>query len=607
MKKELASDKVLAFPDFEKEFVVYTDASQYALGAVLQNADGRPVHFASRVLQDAETRYAVIEKELLGMVFATKVFRAYLLGRHFVMRTDHAPLAWMRAMTDPSSRLTKWRLKLEEFDFTVEHVPGRQNGAADALSRKNISMLTWSGDELWWITELRKDLEELSAAYMATTRSKRAQEEKLKGQQTADEETEQLKAPLDGLRLRVTKSDGEPRLSRRFFKINPMLPNKPFPGKGQQVVITRQERAKWPLLCKYMRNSGMTPVVIPDVQHLVTKAEQNAALQEVHSSATGGHPGISRTIHTLRRSYYWPTLNKDAEKWVKNCQDCKVNKNPRQPPIPTTLTDMPGEPFEKIYLDIVGPLDPPSARQHSYILTIKDDFSKFVMAIPLKRKTAQEVAEHFVQKWVLQFGVPKVVTTDQGKEFYGVTEMVMARLGIEARKSTPYHHQTVGSLENTHKSLGAYLRTVIGRNNDWDLWLNYFAFAFNTTVNCATGYTPYELLFGRLARKPTNILSDPRVPPPKSYSEYVRKLEYALQTAYDEVNRTVWKEKLKRVGEQEIREPETNEQVYVRREVRTKLEPMLEGPYRVIEREFPNITVEKHGRRMKIHLDRVVR
>ena len=120
LKNELCSDSVLAFPDFENEFVVYTDASKYALGAILQNADGRPVHFASRALKDAETRYAIVEKELLALVFAAKIFRPYLLGRHFTIRTDHAPLKWLFSMTDPSSRLTKFRLKLEEYDFTVE-------------------------------------------------------------------------------------------------------------------------------------------------------------------------------------------------------------------------------------------------------------------------------------------------------------------------------------------------------------------------------------------------------------------------------------------------------------------------------------------------------
>ena len=136
LKARLCSPEVLAFPNFDGTFVVHTDASHLALGAVLSNADGRPVHFASRVLDMAEVNYSVIEKELLAIVFATKTFRPYLLGKPFVLRTDHAPLKWLFGLTDPSSRLTKFRLSLEPFQFTVEHIPGKENAATDALSRR---------------------------------------------------------------------------------------------------------------------------------------------------------------------------------------------------------------------------------------------------------------------------------------------------------------------------------------------------------------------------------------------------------------------------------------------------------------------------------------
>lgn len=148
LKNVLWSNGVLAYPDFENEFVVYTDASKYALGTVLNNADRRPVHLASRALKDAEIRYAVVEKKLLTLVFATKVFRPFLLGRHITLRTDRAPLKWLFNMTDPSSRLTKFRLQLDEYDFTVKYIQGKKNGAADALLRKDTVQLALTADEV---------------------------------------------------------------------------------------------------------------------------------------------------------------------------------------------------------------------------------------------------------------------------------------------------------------------------------------------------------------------------------------------------------------------------------------------------------------------------
>jgi len=138
LKKVLCSNQVLIFPDFHKEFIVSTDASGTAVGAILsQNTeDGeRPVAYASRQLNAAERNYSTTERELLAVIFATKQFRCYLLGKKFQLITDHAALKWMLSLRDPSSRLTRWALRLSEFDYEVVHKPGRKHTNADALSR----------------------------------------------------------------------------------------------------------------------------------------------------------------------------------------------------------------------------------------------------------------------------------------------------------------------------------------------------------------------------------------------------------------------------------------------------------------------------------------
>ena len=115
-----------------------TDASGSALGAVLsqQYDDGeRPVAFASRALNDAEIGYSTVEREFLAIVWATAVFRCYLLGRPFTVHTDHKPLKGIANLKDQTSRLAKFRHKLSEYDFTIEYKPGKNNEVADALSR----------------------------------------------------------------------------------------------------------------------------------------------------------------------------------------------------------------------------------------------------------------------------------------------------------------------------------------------------------------------------------------------------------------------------------------------------------------------------------------
>lgn len=134
----LCTEPVLKYPDFSKPFVLSTDASNTAIGAVLSqvhHGQEHPIAYASRQLNKAESNYSTTEKELLALIWATKYFRCYLYGRKFTAVTDHAALRWMLSLKDPSSRLTRWALRLSEFDYEVVHKPGRKHANADALSR----------------------------------------------------------------------------------------------------------------------------------------------------------------------------------------------------------------------------------------------------------------------------------------------------------------------------------------------------------------------------------------------------------------------------------------------------------------------------------------
>jgi len=101
----------------------------------LRNGEERPIAYCSRQLNSAESKYSVTELELLAFIFATKQFRCYLYGRRFTVQTDHRALKWLLNLQGPSSRLTRWAMKLSEYDFVVEHRPGTQMRHADALSR----------------------------------------------------------------------------------------------------------------------------------------------------------------------------------------------------------------------------------------------------------------------------------------------------------------------------------------------------------------------------------------------------------------------------------------------------------------------------------------
>ncbi|CAM5174234.1 unnamed protein product [Eretmochelys imbricata] len=140
LKEALVSGPVLANPDFDKPFVVFTDASDTGLGAVLMQEDEKgerhPIVYLSKKLLPREQHYAAIEKECLAMVWALKKPEPYLFGRHFTVYTDHSPLTWLHQMKGANAKLLRWSLLLQDYDMDVGHVKGRANVMGDALSRR---------------------------------------------------------------------------------------------------------------------------------------------------------------------------------------------------------------------------------------------------------------------------------------------------------------------------------------------------------------------------------------------------------------------------------------------------------------------------------------
>ena len=128
----------LAYPDFGKDFVLQTDASDYGVGAVLSQLDDsgheKVIAYASKALTPREQKYSTTEKEALAVVFGTAHLRVYLLGRHFKLITDHNALRWLHTM-EAKGRLARWIMDLQEFDFSVVHRAGRIHNNADAISR----------------------------------------------------------------------------------------------------------------------------------------------------------------------------------------------------------------------------------------------------------------------------------------------------------------------------------------------------------------------------------------------------------------------------------------------------------------------------------------
>ncbi|XP_037931354.1 uncharacterized protein LOC119666143 [Teleopsis dalmanni] len=182
-----------------------------------------------------------------------------------------------------------------------------------------------------------------------------------------------------------------------------------------------------------------------------------------------------------------------VKKFINNCEVCAKVKITKYTKEQYDITETPNTSFEVITIDTVGPLIP--SNNFRYILTLQCELTKFIEAIPLKNKEAISVAKAIVEKFILKYGCFKKMKTDKGTEFTNeLLKNICKLLKIEKTTSTPFHHETLGTVERNHRVLNDYLMTMKSVDT-WDELLPYYVYSYNSTPHTTTNYTPFELIF----------------------------------------------------------------------------------------------------------------
>lgn len=303
-------------------------------------------------------------------------------------------------------------------------------------------------------------------------------------------------------------------------------------------------------------------------------------------------------------------MKKDVEEYIKTCNICQIYKSGKATKMKMIITKPADYPFEKIYLDIVGPL-PVTENNNKYILTIMDDLSRYMNAYPLPDQEANTVTHTFITQILAHHKTPKTILTDQGSNFTSNIFKKICRLfGITKIQTTPYHPQSNGALERHHKPLADYLRSFANSNsNNWDELLPYAMYVHNNSTNAATKIAPNDCLFGYISEMPNKLKRNPTIQYnfDCDYSNIVHAIHKIWKCVHQ--NQEQYKRITKLYYDKKHYEKsfKTGDKVYVRTEARKhKLSPLWTGPHEIVGIKSKVTSIVKFKKQVKaIHNNRL--
>ena len=527
LKQKLTSDPVLVFPDFNREFILYTDASDVAIGYILGQMDSdkkeQVVAYGGRSMNSSERKWGITDKEGLALVEGMHYYRHYLTGKHFTVYTDHSALKSLDLAKQTAGRRQRWYDYMQVFNFTIVHKPGRVHRNADALSRRQyeapstpqeepepntfplvstmtspvefkltytttkdiVSVSTLSGNVLQQCIESENNYNHINSVSLIQDLIQLSKAQLCHSQEQDSDMAPMINYLQDGslpadpnLILKITRTAPDYDLQEGVLYYTGYAPQ----GKGH-----RQDR---------LLRQLMVPLSL-----------RQELLHAYHDSPMGCHQGFDRTYQRLKQKYWWTTMAKDIKDYIQSCDTCQKIKHQyhatRTPllPLPTS------ERFQRIHMDFLGSL-PTTSEGHKHILLIVDAFTKWPEAFPMKSTHASEVARVFFDEFICRYGAPTSILTDRGQQFMShLLEHLCKLLQIKKIATTAYHPQTNSSAERMN---GYILQGLRAYTNDfqtnWHENLQSVMLSYRTTpATRSTKCSPYVLMFGKECSLPIDV------------------------------------------------------------------------------------------------------
>ena len=448
LKSKAAHPATLATPDWSLPFELETDGCAGGFGAAIfqwQHGTRRPVALASRAARGNEKLLGASDIELTALKFATDRFYYYLHSRKFTWITDHISARGLAANT-LSRKFLRWAGEIADFDFDIEYRAGASNVLADSLSRAHL-------DDPDDVT--------LVAAVPASTPTEPSVLELLQAQ-SADPECRQAMAQV-----------------KKGAKTEPKL----------------TVNAAGLLCVPYLRFGAVVykPVIPASLRRRVID----------YAHHLSGHAGTRETARRVTSSFHWATATKmrtDVEQFCQGCLTCARIRGPaRSRVLPSGTLSAAAYPNQVVFVDILQL--PHAVTGHNYVLVMVDGFSRYVQAVELATKSAEEAARALERAWIRPFGPPAILHADQGPEWQGAFGNLMRQHQVQRSSTTAYHPQGNGICERTNQAILNKLRAATGTlASNWPERLTSALLAINSSIHSATDLPPSMLWLRRELR-----------------------------------------------------------------------------------------------------------
>ncbi|XP_045445754.1 uncharacterized protein K02A2.6-like [Melitaea cinxia] len=459
-KKAIASDQVLVHYNPELPVILSCDASRYGLGACLAHeikignaVCERPIAFASRTLNDAETKYSQIDKEALAIIWAVKKFDLYLKGRTFTLVTDHKPLISIfnpskTASSIYADRMTRWSLILSNYNYIIKYRTSQNNAAADFPSRLPIK--NSSEDDKSYLEGNINSIVLDNPPVTLTDVAKHTQRDPV------------LSKVFTYLR------EGWPKI------IDKELLN--YKGKERELYLIKD--------CIIWRDR----IVIPN-------SLKSKVLIELHA----GHLGINKMQALANSCFWWPNISNDIKDITSNCEGCIQNRN--LPPLKHLHNwEWPNEPWKRLHADFAGPF-----RGHMWLI-VMDAHSKWPEVAKMKLTTSSATIK-CLRSMFARFGLPEQFVTDNGPQWTSAEFITFCKNNnIRHICTAPYHPASNGLAERGVQTFKKAMLAQTFNNKDLNHSVQQWLLAYRSAPHATTGRAPCELMLGRPLRTRLSLI-----------------------------------------------------------------------------------------------------